>query len=236
MVKAKTNQKAIASWDQAIKVPCVAVILGFRRKGKSVLAWWLLERMHTKRKMAACCVGLPKKHHKLVPKWVKHHDDITKLPANAVVLVDEAALRFAARRFTSDPNILMQALVALSGQKNQVILFIAHVSRLLDLEAIMDSDIVIFKIPSLAHVKFERREVAEYTKEARDKLIEKKNPKRWSWIVDFHEDRRGLLKNALPSFWSEKLSHAWADLALEEVKLKQQPKAKKGVSHKASLR
>lgn len=217
--KKKGNGKPIRSWEQAIRPPCVAVILGFRRKGKSGLAWWLLERLHKKRNMVACCVGLPRKHRRLVPKWVKHFDDITRLPSNAVVLMDEAALRFAARRFSSDPNIMMQTLVALSGQKNQIILFVAHVSRLLDVEGIMDSDLVVFKLPSVAHVKFERREIAEYTKEAREQLLQKRDPRRWSWVVDFHEDRRGLLSNALPSFWTEKLSHAWADLALESVKL-----------------
>ncbi len=222
-----SNGKPIKSWERAIRPPCVAIIVGFRRKGKSALAWWLLERLRTKHKLTACCVGLPRRHHSLVPEWVKHFDDISKLPKNAIVLADEAGLRFAARRFMSDPNMMMQALVALSGQKNQVVLFIAHVSRLLDVESVMDSDMVIFKMPSVAHVKFERREIAEYTKEAREKLSQKRDPKRWSWVVDFHEDRRGLLPNGLPFFWSEDLSHAWADLALETVKLK-----KKGLSHK----
>lgn len=218
----KQGIKPIKSWEQAVKAPCVAVILGFRRKGKSALSWWLLERLHAKGKLTACCVGLPKRRRRLVPKWVKHFDDISKLPNNAIVLIDEAAVRFAARRFTSDPNVMMQALVAVSGQKNQIILFVAHVSRLLDVESIMDSDIVIFKMPSLAHVKFERREIAGYTKEAWGQLVQKTNPKRWAWIVDFHEGRRGLLSNGLPSFWSDGLSHAWADLALESLKFKKE--------------
>ena len=212
----------IKSWEQAIKPPSTVVILGFRRKGKSALAWWLLERLHKKKGLTACCVGLPKKHRPLVPKFIRHYDDISKLPKHAVVLVDEAGLRFTARRSHSDPNIMMQALIALSGQKGQVILFVAHVSRLLDVDSIMESDLVVFKMPSMAHVKFERREISEYTAEARKHLLTKSNPKRWTYLVDFHEDRRGLLQNGLPSFWSEALSHAWADLAIEEVKLKKE--------------
>lgn len=220
------NGGTIKSWEQGLRPPCVAVILGFRRKGKSALAWWLLERLH-KKGLTACCVGLHRKHHKLVPKWVKHHDDITKLPKNSVVLLDEAALRFAARRFSSDPNVMMQALIALSGQKSQTIIFVAHVSRLLDVDSIMESDVVVFKMPSLAHAKFERREIAEYTKEARKQLQVKRDPKRWAWLVDFHDDRRGLLSNGLPSFWTEELSHAWADMAIADVKLKKETKGKK---------
>jgi len=212
--------RTIKSWYQVAKPPCVIVILGFRRKGKSALAWWLLEHIHQRQELTACCVGLPKKHHSKVPKWVKHFADITKLPKNAVVLLDEAALRFAARRFSSDPNMMMQSLIALSGQKKQTIIFVAHVARLLDVDSIMESDIVVFKMPSLAHVKFERREIAEYTKEARHQLQAKRNPIKWSWIVDFHEDKRGLLSNSLPSFWTEDLSHAWADLAINSIKSK----------------
>ena len=227
MAKTEPNGKPITSWDKAIRPPCVAVILGFRRKGKSALAWFLVERLHKKLNLQACCVGLPKKHRKLLPKWVNHYDDITKLPKKSVVIVDEAGLRFAARRHNSDPNVVMQALIALSGQKEQVILFIAHVSRLLDVDTIMDSDLVIFKMPSLAHERFERREIAEFTKEARAQLLAKGNPKKWSYVVDFHEGGRGVLANTLPSFWTETLSHAWADLALEEVKLKKQGQTKK---------
>lgn len=215
--KKKTNGVTIKSWEQAVKPPCVVVILGFRRKGKSALAWWLLERLHQKKNLQACCLAMPQKSRRLLPRWVAHYDSINKLPKNAVVVIDEAALKFAARRSSSDPNVMMQALVALSGQKNQVILFVAHVSRLLDIDSIMESDLVIFKMPSLAHVKFERKEIAEYTKEARERLQVKSNPKKWSWIVDFHDDRRGLLPNGLPSFWTQQLSEAWAELTLDDI-------------------
>jgi len=90
----------------------------------------------------------------------------------------------------------------------------------------MDSDVVIFKMPSMAHEKFERREIAEYTKEARAQILTKRNSKKWSYVVDFHEGGRGLLSNTLPSFWTEALSHAWADLALDEVKLKKEEQAR----------
>jgi len=109
------------------------------------------------------------------------------------------------------------ALVAISGQKNQVIIFIAHTARLLDVEQIFDSDLIIYKMPSAAHSKFERREIAEHTAAARKALMSKKQFKKWSYVIDFHNDISGLLSNGLPSFWTEALSTAWADLDIMEA-------------------
>lgn len=216
--KTKVTFPPIKTWDNALKETpfrkvSVILILGHRRMGKSGTGWWLLEKLHHKYKgKAVVAIGMAKSKRKLVPPWVKHIDDALKLPENAIVLADEAAIRYSARRSFSDPNVVMSGMIGLSGQRKQIIIFIAHTARLLEVEQVFDSDLVVYKLPSAAHVKFERRETAEYTLKARNALLEKRDPRKWAYILDFHFDRQSLLRTGLPTFWSEELSHAWAGL------------------------
>lgn len=206
------------TWETFLPKAGVVLILGHRGMGKSALAWWLLERLHGKRRgLGAVVVGLPKGRRRLVPEWVKHSETIARLPEKAAVLIDEAALRFSARRAMADLNLAMGALAALSRQRQQVIILVAHTARMLDVETVFDSDLVVYKMPSAAHVAFERRETMAYTQEARQALLGKKDPRRWAYAVDFHGGRKALLRNGLCSFWSQALSNAWAGLDLKSL-------------------
>ena len=211
------NTAPLTSWAKTIPQTGVIVVLGHRGMGKSALAWWLLENLHTRRRLKTVVVGMPKSKRGLVPDWVEHVDTINKLPEGAIILLDEAALRFSSRRSQTDVNLVISGLVALSRQRKQIILLVCHTARMLDIELIFDSDLVVYKLPSVAHVKFERKETAEYTLKARQALLKLKSPRSWAYVIDFHQGREGLLKNRLPSFWSEGLSNVWAGLDVAQL-------------------
>jgi hypothetical protein len=209
----------IKSWKSAIPYKGVVIILGFRGQGKSALAWYIMEQCRTfKGKVRPVYVlGMPKAKRRYAPKWVKHVDSFKNIPKHAVILVDEAALRFPARRSQSDENIAVAGLNALSRQRDQLIIFVAHTARLLELEAIMDCNVIIYRKPSAAYLKFERRETMEWTTTARAQILSKGNPLHWAYVIDLEDDRRGLLRCRLPNFWSEDLSKAWADLDVDAL-------------------
>ena len=207
----------LVSWEKALPNPGIVIILGHRGQGKSALAWWLLENVHKRRSLKAVVVGMPRSKRGLVPDWVEHTENIGKLPEGAVVLLDEAALRFSARRSQTDTNLAVAGLVALSRQRKQVIILVCHTARMLDVELIFDSDLVVYKMPSMAHVRFERKETASFTQKAREALLKVDNPKKWAYVIDFHGGREGLLKNGMPSFWSENLSNVYAGLDVAKL-------------------
>lgn len=211
------NASPLTSWDKALPNPGVIIVLGHRGTGKSALGFWLLEKLHNRKKLKAVVVGMPRSKRKLVPAWVSHTEDINRLPEKAVVLLDEAALRFSARRSQTDTNLAVSGLVALSRQRKQVIILVCHTARMLDVELVFDSDLVVYKLPSVAHVKFERKETAEYTLKAREALLKVKNPKAWAYVIDFHQGREGLLRNRLAHFWSDSLSNVWAGLDVAKL-------------------
>lgn len=209
----------IKSWKHAIPYKGVVIILGFRGQGKSALAWYIMDicRVYKGKTRPVYVLGMPKTKRKYAPKWVKHVDSFRNIPKGALILVDEAALRFPARRSQSDENIAVAGLNALSRQRDQLIIFVAHTARLLELEAIMDCNVIIYRKPSASYLKFERRETMEWTTTAREQIMSKGNPLHWAYVIDLEDDRRGLLRCKLPPFWSNELSAAWADLDVEAL-------------------
>jgi hypothetical protein len=223
-----TVDNQIKSWRSAIPYKGVVIILGFRGQGKSALAWYIMEMCRTfkGKPRPVYVLGMPKAKRRYAPRWVKHVEGFKNIPKHAVILVDEAALRFPARRSQSDENIAVAGLNALSRQRDQLIIFVAHTARLLELEAIMDCNVIIYRKPSASYLKFERRETMEWTTTAREQIMSKGNPLHWAYVIDLEDDRRGLLRCRLPSFWSDELSKAWADLDVDAL-----IKAMKGEKH-----
>lgn len=208
----------IKSWKQAIPDKGVVLIFGHRGKGKSACGWMIADMKRQQRGGRKVYVlGMPKNKRRYAPKWAKHCDNINKLPKGVIVIVDEAALRFPARRSQSSSNMALTGLNALSRQRDQLIIFIAHNARLLEIEAVMDCDVIIYRKPSAAHLKFERRETADWSINARQAIMMQKNPLHWAYVVDLEDGRSGLLRCKLPPFWNEDLSKAWADLDVQEL-------------------
>ncbi|MDD5547052.1 MAG: hypothetical protein PHO67_07880 [Candidatus Omnitrophica bacterium] len=208
----------IGSWTSILKQTRVgtAVIVGYLGKGKSALAWQLAEIAHNAGR-AVYVIGMPKKTQKYAPGWAKHAKDLRKIPKGAFVLVDEAALRYSCRRSQSDNNVALGGLNALARQRDQLIVFVAHTSRMLEIEAVLDCKMLIYRKPSMAHIMFERRELAPWTQEARDAIMSQKQTIKWAYVIDLEDGKKGLVKCHLPGFWSEELSKAWAELDVEEL-------------------
>ncbi len=216
-LKTSNNRPAqLRNWRSVLPRVGTAVILGYLGKGKSALAWYLAEIAHNQGR-PVYVLGMPRRTQKYAPKWAKHVKDFRKIPKGAFVLVDEAALRFSSRRSQSENNVALGGLNALARQRDQLIIFVAHTSRMLEIEAVLDCKLLIYRKPSMAHIMFERRELAPWTQEARTAITSQKNPIKWAYVIDLEDGRKGLLKCQLPSFWSEDLSKAWAALDVEEL-------------------
>lgn len=231
-LKTSNNRPAqLRNWRSVLPRVGTAVILGYLGKGKSALAWYLAEIAHGQGR-PVYVLGMPKRTQKYAPKWAKHVKDFRKIPKGAFLIVDEAALRFGSRRSQSDNNIELGGLNALARQRDQLIVFVAHTSRMMEIEAVLDCKLIIYRKPSMAHIMFERRELAPWTQEARDAIMSQKNPLKWAYVIDLEDGRKGLLKCQLPKGWSEDLSKAWAELDVEEL-MAAMKKQTKEVNHES---
>jgi len=214
----KNGEGSLKTWAQALPKEGVVGVYGHRRKGKTATAWWLAERLHGRRPVAAFM--FPAKARRLLPRWVKHVTAIEQLKKlrGYLVVADEMAFRAHAREFQSDTNKELYKLMAVAGQCHQLLLLICQHTRQLDVGLAMEPDMLILKQPSLLHIRFARPELRPEIQQAWDAFQTAKGDKRsWAYVVDFHEGGTGFLRTRLPTFWSQALSEAYARYEMETL-------------------
>ena len=198
-----------AVWREVLVHPTVAVILGGRGTGKTGLGFRLLELL---RYVApAYIVGLPETGRDLLPDWIGIAPTLDWVPCNAVALVDEAQLRFHARASMLAVTKAISAVLSLSRQRAQTWIFVTHEARLIDRTIVSAADALIFKEPGILQGAFERPELRRLVAQVTAAFGTLSGDRRGSSYVYAPQwDVLGLLPNALPSFWTARLSRAFA--------------------------
>jgi len=199
----------------------VVLVMGGRRNGKTGLAHEAARQFHSRRNIPAV-VHLPhapevvrKRLQKLLPPWMKIVSRVSEWPKNAIVIYDEAAQSAHARRTQSGDAVQLDNLIGISGQRKQLIIFISHHSRKLDLNVVHEVDRILWKEPTYAHQMFERDELSDFTMRAYDFFHEikgEKAKKKATLVVDFHNLRFLKCNNGLPAWWSDDLSRLFQDV------------------------
>lgn len=201
-----------------IRTEGVLLIMGGRRSGKTGLAMEIMDDLHT-RKGIPGAVCYPQQHRKLarlLPKWVKVVTRLKDLPPNSVCVVDEASQVAHARRTSSAAAVDLDALVAISEQKHQLIIFITHHSRKFDINDVHGSDMIIWKQPTLADTMWEREELQMYVLRAWEifeALPKAREMGKFSlqqlktcYVMNLKRMQFFTFKNGLPKWWSNELS------------------------------
>ena len=193
--------------------PGVIVVMGKRGSGKTALAMWVMEEYHKQRGFVGAVYKAPKAMKELLPDWVETPSQLTRLPKNSVVVIDEAQQVANARRSSSTENLDLAQCVALSRQRNQLIFLISHHSRKLDMLDLMDASRIIFKQPTAGQVLFERPELKPFSQRAVNKFAERKgNLQKLAYVMNFETLTFGFTAAKMPTFWTNSLSTAMAGL------------------------
>jgi len=189
--------------------PSIVIILGKRGAGKSALGYRLLELF---RWVASCYViGLPKDARKYLPDWIGMSTILEDVPPKSVVLVDEAYMPYHARSSMAAESKAMSQLVNLSRQREQTLIFVSQEVRQLDKNIASSANVVIFKDLNFLQLEFDRRELNKIAANAQQAFATLSGDKRGqAYVYSPDSDFMGLVENSLPTFWKEKLSHAFA--------------------------
>ncbi len=216
---------------RAIPPTGLVLIMGEMRKGKSALAHDIAERLHKKSGRSAV-LHLPKippdlhrKIQHLLPRWMKLVHTTAEWPKHSIVIYDEAAQGAHARRTQAADAIELDNLMSISGQRDQLIIFISHHSRKLDPNVLRGIGRLVWKSPSFAHWLFERDEISDFVLKAIDffQTLTPKQALKTAFIMDLHQFKFQQFTNKLPSYWSDQLSKLF-----EDVRVVSTPKTKKG--------
>lgn len=203
---------------KCIPFPGVVLIMGARGSGKTGLAYETMSRFHGRRRLSGAILTprvLPRNVRQLLPDWVQAVADVSQLPRNAVVVIDEAAQMAHARRSQSALAISLDNLVSMSRQRRQLILFLSHHSRKLDVNLVHDSDRIIWKQPTEAHALFERDELQLFTRKALaffEGVSGAKARMKATYVMDLHHLKFYSFSNRLPRWWHEQFSSMFESL------------------------
>ena len=200
---------ADSQWQHLAPHPSVGAIFGRRGGGKSALGYRLLE---LQRDRAACYVVGPPSLRKLLPDWIGVVQDMTEVPSDAVVLIDEAYLLLHSRDSMSRTGRSIGPMINLSRQRRLSLIFISQEARQIDVNILSQLDWVAVKEPSELSMEFERGELRRYTEKAQAEFSAIRGDRRpWTWVYSEPADFSGIVKNELASFWRPALSRAFAD-------------------------
>ncbi len=202
------------TFNQAIPDKGSIIVMGHRRRGKTGLAHAIGE--HGYRKGKAVVLHLPTankeaaaKIKKLIPEWMIITSDRSQWPNNAVIIYDEASQTAHARRSQTGSAVEMDEILGISGQRNQLIVFISHHSRKLDLNIVTEADLILWKQPTYAHCLFERDELSDFVYKAFhffQNLKTNSEQLRTTLGMDFQNFRFTEFTNGLPAYWTQELS------------------------------
>jgi len=176
---------------QSILVPgSVILIIGKRGSGKSALGYLILEKLCYR--TGCYVVNLPEQAHNLLPGYIGVLPSVEDAPFRSAILVDEAAIRFPARGSYSEKNRKLLEVISLARQRSQI------------------SSLIIKELAPLQE-KFERHNIKEYLNKAKhafDKIIGDKRG--WAYVAFSPGGYKGLVRTPKPSFFSDRLSSAYA--------------------------
>ena len=214
-----TPQKA--SLYSLIPYPGVVMIMGDIRTGKTGLAHQIANEVHIKRDLPAI-LHMPRMNEtqrkslqRIVPSWMKVTTRRAQWKDKTVVIYDEAAQSAHARRSQSGEAMELDDMLAIAGQREQLILFISHYSRKLDLNVCTAVHRIMWKRPTYAHQLWERDEMADFTSKAythfrgiHGKVAQQKA----SLVLDMETFGFFQCTNKLPPWWTDRLSRIFKDL------------------------
>lgn len=186
----------------------VITVSGGQGSGKTGLGYYLLT-LAEERDMNAYSYGVPKEKAHILPDGIERvRCEPQNLPQESFILIDESWIDFFAQQHGSSKNMEMGKMISLARQRKQVMIFVSHVLAKLNVNVVREVNTLVFKKPSILHMKFERPEIKDLTETAYDKLEDEEEYQKLSYV--FSEDFEGVMSNPLPDFWSEELSAIYA--------------------------
>jgi len=200
---------------QMVRPETTSIILGKRGSGKSGLAYYLMEECASHHGLHMGVCNFPEDRLSLLPPSVRilSLDELGEF-SDAVIVIDEGTTQIPAGQRQLEEFV--KGAQALCRQRNQALVIIFHASNDVGTRILRGMDTLIFKYPSARQIQWGSKDAQTKAmlEEARALIGMRPNvgqEMREFSLVDCEDpEYHGLMRNGLPSFWSDELSRAWA--------------------------
>lgn len=194
-----------------IEHPSVVTITGKRRSGKSSMAYYAAEELYQHEGVPPVTVNVPDPVAEKLPEHWTHVSSIRNAPNGAVVVYDEAYRSIHSRTPHSDENLDLTEIVELSAQRNQTLLFVTQNSAILDKVAVGESDLLMMKKPGKLQMQFERPQIRDLSKDARERFeMLPEDATEQEYVYVYGEDGDAFITNDEAPFYDDDVSRSFA--------------------------
>lgn len=211
------QMEAYQEWIDSLNAGKVILVLGKRGSGKTAFIAKIAEFLMAVHRMPTYWIGVPETAQQLVPHWIKLVDTPENCPVNSFVMCDEAGVNYLSLLHSTSRNRLMRRILMIARQKQISLAFATQSSIDVDWSVIRQSDSVIFKEPSLQQTDSERSDIKPKVRKAAMAFKEIPREERLRFAYVFDHSFEGIIESNLPSFWTEDLSHIYAQLDLSQI-------------------
>ena len=190
----------------------VIIATGGRGSGKTGVIARMQELL--KDRLLPYAVGLPAGAVRLLPHWYGLADDISAVPNKAGIYLPESHRDFHARTTQSAQGRGVGDIVNLVRHRQWLLFFDVQNLAHLDRNILSEADVLLIKEPGPFNQGFDRPQFREHIEAARAAFsaVGPARRKRAVWVVAPAAGIHGkLMENALPTFWSDALSRAFAN-------------------------
>lgn len=192
----------------------IIAVTGSRGSGKTGVALWLAEEArHNAGHKYIYYIGEPE-HKEIYPPWFKFLKDIEDIPEGGFAVIDEAGIKYNARKYQQQSNKDLTDLMVIARHKSITMIFITQNLSIIDINIDRLLDMIIFK-PGTDYGIRQKRGVM-ITKQQREHMIIMNRMKPVTKEECLLLYRSGAypiyrkITNPLPSFWDdEKISKSF---------------------------
>lgn len=179
----------------------VLIIVGYQGSGKTMTFAWIAEIIHTlKPNRGIYYLG----DRILVPDWMKLTRDISEVPNDSILAVDEASIRFSARGYQKKTHQFITDLCTIVRHKRLILIFITQRPELVDINIRRLATAMIIKpVSQLVESSTDRA----FMEQLKPFMPVEKEQTLW---VDLRTDERWLYFQPLPSAELRALGEAFA--------------------------
>lgn len=200
----------------------IIIVVGARGSGKTGLSMFLTDELHKKEEEEIFYFVGEDLDPDLFPPFIKVVEDIEKVPRFSFAIVDEASLKYSARRSMKEENVMLTGLIATARHRDLTILFITQHLALIDIDIFRMRDIIFYLSSS------------DYTIGERGGRLNKQD-KRYGLIRNMMQprgqgeclfempSRRRFItfKFDLPDWWSDDISKLFKNYSPKEKQAKE---------------